>query len=811
MGSKRLKIIQWNARSLRSNRHSIRQLLFEQELDIALVCETWFRPTQVYKYKNFNVVRKDRDDGFGGVAIFLSKKIQYETISFTGNFNHRIEVCGVNITVDNKKIAVLSLYRPPNVKASAQDYINIFSQLRHDCLIGGDFNAHHEVWGSPMCSRDGSILIEALDTFQDLIIVNDGSATRINMPGQNKSAVDVTIMSAGFASSYSWCPLSDTYGSDHFPIQIVLNSVQIENFQIFPISKWSMKGVDWQIYRSQIEKDLAEIPNLSSANEMIVYLRNVITKAANMACKTVKPFSVKSQYPPWWDTECTTLVNSRKNAMKIYKANLTMANFLEYKKFDAQCRRLFQVKAKSSWEKFCSELNRQSTPTAIWNRVNRIKNSKSPHSLNESVVETLFHRIAPDYVPSPFFVHNKDYEQHVLLSPISHEELIANINTSKCSAPGVDGINYIMISNLPSVATSFLCSIYNRILIDGENCDQLKESLVIPIPKPNDPSTCRPISLMSCLMKTFERILKSRLEWWLEKNQLLPETQYGLRRGRGTIDCVSHLVTDIQINFSQNTDLSSLFLDISSAYDNVQPGRLHEKLLHMRVPLNFASTLVNLFINRTVVIRCSDKIIGPRSVHKGLPQGSVISPLLFNIYTQDFHSMDIDCNILQYADDFCIYTTGRTYEQCTHKLDTVMHQCNNYFWNQGLDLSPLKSAVVFFSRHRLPATDTIQLSDVLVPVHRSHTYLGVTLDSKLTWDEHINKTLTKCEKSLNILKAVNRRRWGADPNINLLFYRAYTRDIIDYGCFLYGSASNTRLKKLDRMQYKALRLVVGAF
>nr|CAI5864643.1 unnamed protein product [Callosobruchus analis] len=147
--------------------------------------------------------------------------MQYETISFTENFNHRIEVWG---SVSQQKN---SSFKPPNVKDSAQDYINIFSQLRHDCLIGGYFNAHHEVWGSPMSSHP--------------IIVNDGSATIINKPNQNKSVVDVTIMSA---SSYSWSPLSDTNGSEPFPIQIVLNSAHIENFQIFPISKWSMKGVD---------------------------------------------------------------------------------------------------------------------------------------------------------------------------------------------------------------------------------------------------------------------------------------------------------------------------------------------------------------------------------------------------------------------------------------------------------------------------------------------------------------------------------------------------------------------------------------
>nr|CAH7738046.1 unnamed protein product [Callosobruchus chinensis] len=160
------------------------------------------------------------------------------------------------------------------------------------------------------------------------------------------------------------------------------------------------------------------------------------------------------------------------------------------------------------------------------------------------------------------------HEQHFLLSPIERDELVSNIHTTKSSAPGMDGINYVMINNLPTVAIDFLCSIYNRILIDGDNCDQLKQSLVIPIPKIGDPSTPRPISLMSCLLKTFERILKTRLEWWLEKNHLLPESQYGFRRGRGTIDCVSHLTTDIQIAFSRNSYLSSLFVDISSAYDN---------------------------------------------------------------------------------------------------------------------------------------------------------------------------------------------------------------------------------------------------
>ncbi|CAH1995433.1 unnamed protein product [Acanthoscelides obtectus] len=143
-------------------------------------------------------------------------------------------------------------------------------------------------------------------------------------------------------------------------------------------------------------------------------------------------------------------------------------------------------------------------------------------------------------------------------------------------------------------------------------------------------------------------------------------------------------------------------------------------------------------------------------------------------------------------------------------LNVIMHSCNDYFFNKGLDISPSKSAVVFFSRHRLPVCTILPLANVAIPVHSSYTYLGITLDTKLTWDYQINNCLVKCEKSLNILKAVNRYKWGADPKINILFYRCYTRSILDYGCFLYGSATKTRLAKLDRLQYKGLRLALGA-
>nr|CAI5855984.1 unnamed protein product [Callosobruchus analis] len=811
MNTGNLKIVQWNARSLQSNKHSLLQIFNEEHFDIAIVYETWYKRSHDVRFRNFSVVKKDRADGYGGVALFISNKLKYEIINFNANFNRKIEVCGINILLNNKKLSVISLYRPPRVKATVLDYINLFNQIPYDCIIGGDFNAHHSVWGSPTCSTDGNILVDAIEEFHTLAISNDGSATRISPPGQQKSVVDITLMTTNLALSSHWAVMTDTYGSDHFPILITFNTIKTDDSLITPVSKWSMTNVKWDVYSAELESYLADTPIFQSANDMAQFLITSISNAANKSCKLLRPFSARVRSPQWWDEECLQAVNARRDSLRSYRNNLTCSNFLEYKRKQAICKRTFQTKAKNSWAQFCTSLNRQTNPSTIWNRVRSISNPKRYPPQDQIQIEALLHKIAPDYAPeATISAPVRSTETHFLLTPIKINELKANIKNSPKSAPGPDGISYKMLANLPDLALEFLCRIYNAILLEGDSCDILKESLIIPVPKPNDPNTMRPIALMSCLLKTFERIIKTRIEWWLESKNTFPESQFGFRRGKGTIDCISHLTTDIQITFSKNQYLASLFVDISSAYDNVILSLLFNKLVNIGIPNHFACVLVNLFTNRQVSIRCNNITLGPRRVNKGLPQGSVLSPLLFNIYTADLHTRDNHSQTLQYADDFCFYLIESTYQGCVERLESVMSSCKSYFLEQGLDISPAKSAVSFFTRHRLPDINNITLGSLNIPVKNCVTYLGITLDSKLTWNDHINKSLDKCERSLNVLKAVNRYKWGADPKTNLLFYRAYTRSIIDYGCFLYGSATQSRLLKIDRIQFKALRLALGA-
>lgn len=198
-----LKVGQWNARSAYSTT-SLKQLLLEEKFDILLLSETWYKAHYDIKYKGFQVLRKDRPDGKGGVAILISNKISYKPIAFNDTFTNKIEVSGASVRVDDKDIFFVSVYRPPNVKVSSVDNINFFNQIPDSVLVGGDCNAHHGLWGSSISNHDGAILTEALDDFPNFVIGNTGAATRLSPPDcTNHSVVDITILSSDLIEALS--------------------------------------------------------------------------------------------------------------------------------------------------------------------------------------------------------------------------------------------------------------------------------------------------------------------------------------------------------------------------------------------------------------------------------------------------------------------------------------------------------------------------------------------------------------------------------------------------------------------------------
>lgn len=197
-----------------------------------------------------------------------------------------------------------------------------------------------------------------------------------------------------------------------------------------------------------------------------------------------------------------------------------------------------------------------------------------------------------------------------------------------------------------------------------------------------------------------------------------------------------------------------------------------------------------------------------KMVESGIPQGSVISPILFNLMINDIFEKGKEG--LLYADDAVIWKRGRNISHIVGSIQKEMLILEQWGIDWGFKFSPPKSKVMFFTKKKVPETYKVMLYNQPLERVKTFKYLGMVMDDRLTWKHHIVHIETKCKKVLNLMRMISGQHWGADKHSLINIYKALIRSTIDYGCIVYSSACVTTIKKLDRVQFKGLRIALGA-
>ncbi|KAK9700949.1 Endonuclease-reverse transcriptase [Popillia japonica] len=441
---------------------------------------------------------KNRADGFGGVAILVHEAFYVREIQLN-HIHPGVELCAASISYLRVNLQVFSIYKPPSIKLSHTAWQSVFSQIPSNSNICGDFNAHHSAWGS-YTNKDGKALLEAIDS-SGLVFLNNGQPTKLSPPSQMQSAVDLTLATTNLVNKCRWNIMDDMQSA----VDLTLATTNLVN------------KCRWNIMDDTFGSD----------HFIIVTELDILKQRFRSAFDRFQ------------------LASGRTGMLIVFYT---------------------KKKVKESWKIYCNSLNKNTPLSTIWRKAKNIGTStkQSPNPLHQELVEEILCNLSPE---GPY-EHMKQSHPPLTDSfnnmeePFTFQELDRAIKCSHNSSPGLDNITYPMVSNLPAIAKDKLLEIYNEWWVESKYLDSLRDIVILPILKPGKPANSvksyRPISLMSCITKTFERIIKWRMEWWFKTKEILPNCQYGFKKGYGTTDALAELVSHIQTSFSANTYLPDL-------------------------------------------------------------------------------------------------------------------------------------------------------------------------------------------------------------------------------------------------------------
>lgn len=343
----------------------------------------------------------------------------------------------------------------------------------------------------------------------------------------------------------------------------------------------------------------------------------------------------------------------------------------------------------------------------------------------------------------------------------------------------------------------------NNLLNEGVFPDKLKVSRVCPIYKkgPKDqPQSYRPISVIPVLGKLLEILVNNQIINYLENNNLLNNKQYGFRKGKSTINALDDLVRQVHLSFENKTCAQATFCDLSKAFDSVDSHKLLIKLNYYGFTGKSLKFFESYLQNRRQAVYIDGRWSNEVQMEWGVPQGSVLGPLLFLIYINDL-PFAVNSNSILYADDSTFFITSKNYNELEKLANETLTNASDWFHSNGLLLNKEKTQNLIFT-----------LNQNLVPSYyneqngfvSSAKFLGLYVDGQLTWNTHIDHLTTRLSRVIYLLSRL--KNLVPLTYVKTAYY-AYFQSIFRYGLILWGNC--TRVNDILLLQKKAIRAITN--
>jgi hypothetical protein len=724
------------------------------------------------------------------------------------------------------KLTVASVYCPPRHNIKREHFKNFFLTLGPKFISGGDYNSKNTFWGSRLTTTKGRELANLLQD-QNYSFLSTGTSTYWPTdPNKVPDLLDFFITN-GLSTDYMDVVPSYDLSSDHSPIILTLSKFNIHK-KTTP--KLHNKNTNWTKFQHNVQDEINLNTSLKNQNEIddtISTLTTILTRAVQQAT----PQTGNHKQPNTLPLEIKKLIAVKRKARSRWQRSHAPSDKTALNQATNHLKIKIKEAKESSIQEYITKLNR--FDNSIWAPIRHKKKPKEhiPPIRNEQTIPSSWARsdkekatvfakhLAKTFTPNDDSIDDEIERDLDLIpknvppiKPATPKEIQKEINRlNPKKAPGMDKITPMMVKKLPKKGILLLTYIFNAILRLKYWPKQLKTAEIILIPKAGkdltEPSSYRPISLLSVIAKLYERLLRDRINNDPLTGDWIPLHQFGFRTRHSTVQQIHRISHVINRALDNKEYCPSVFLDVSQAFDKVWHAGLLYKI-KQQLPIAYYQLLQSYLRDRkfrTKVNICTSDLF---PIKAGVPQGSVIGPLLYLLYTSDLPT-SINTTTGTFADDTVILTSNVNPAAATNTLQTHLNQIQTWTQKWKIKINETKSAQVNFSLKK-GKCPTLYLNRVGIPEITCNKYLGMHMDNHLSWKDHILKKRKQIELKITQLYWLIGRKSKLSLENKLLIYKTIIKPIWTYGIELWGCASKSNVDIIQRCQSKILRMITDA-
>lgn len=830
-------LIHYNIRSLSKNfdKMSNHLDLLQHEFSIIGISETWLKnnDSDFYNLNKYTLITCNRESRQGGgVALYIKDDLTYKIRDDLGlNEDNICQSLFTEVNIDNRKVIIGVIYRPPNSDMEKfNDYIDqtltCISKSKSIAYIMGDFNINllnfekHE---------PTNMFLQ--NVFSHSLFPTITKPTRLTC--FSATLIDNILTNNYQNKVHSGVLCSDI--SDHFPIfqitEMKTESNSTEDYQVvrdinqdnIDSFKTTMENVDWHY-----------IYEISDPEKSYEYFIDEFSRHYNncFPFKRIKKNKFSPRKP--WMTQGLFKSIKRKNKLyRKFKLKPNDHNQTKYKQYRNKLNHLIKITTKNyytqklenaknslkdTWRILKDLINKKKSKLIYPNTFSH--NNKEISNTNE-IAQTFneyFTNIGPNLASIIPQTNNRfqeylpnNYPQSFLFLPTDNKETSELINEIKPkNSSGHDGINPCIVKQVNSSISSVLAHIFNNSMKTGTVPHSLKVAKVIPIYKAGDPtlvSNYRPVSVLPCFSKIMEKLVYKRLLKYLEKHNILYIRQYGFRQKHSTYMALLDVIDKITQSLDNKEYAFGIFIDLSKAFDTIDHNILLDKLHHYGIRGNQNLWFKNYLNNRKQFTQVNGCSSSHDTIKCGVPQGSILGPLLFLLYVNDINVSSSLLNFIMFADDTNIFFSHKDFHTAIHTINTELKKVSTWFKVNKLSLNISKTNFILFrNKNKEYSKSDLKLiiDDKQITQVDSSKFLGVFISQHLDWKSHINHVALKISKTIGV---INKISYFVSANIRRSLYNTLILPYIQYCNIVWAIRYPTHLDKIFKLQKRIVRII----